>query len=181
VAIGALLRREVAVFALPRHVELRSDMRLHVLISPVGPRYDDVIERVLPHRVSVMSLVADPQAKVAVVRLANPSRYAGPDSERSEIGARLASFMNDPAAMDGETLSHALEQAGLLPGEPSGAPVERVLADIVRIELVQVRNMITVRLSRSPAEILSGLLHPEGSSASPSMIDPRDGLALASG
>ena len=180
VARGALLRSDLAVFAVPRHVELRSDMRLHVLVSPIGPGESDVIERILPRLIDVTSLEADPLARVAVVRLANPSRYAGPGSDRESpeaLQARLA-----PLLLDGASLPQALAEAGLLPSQSAGAPVERILADIVRIELLQARHLITYRLGRLPPDIAGALLRPELAPAwPPSLVDPWDGLALAPG
>lgn len=171
VASGVLLGNDLAVFGLPRHVDLRPDMRLHVLISPVRPVEDDVIERILPRHVDVSSLEADPQIRVAVVRLANVSRYVFHGVDREHLKAQLAPFLDRP------DLQCALQDAGLLGAAPGSPRVERTLADVVRVEAAQARRMISHRLGRLPEDIANGLLRPVH--GWPALIDPWDGLALA--
>jgi hypothetical protein len=173
VANGVLLGNDLAVFALPRHVDLRPDMRLHVLISPVRPAEDDVIERILPRSVDVTSLEADPQARVAVVRLANVSRYASRGADIEALTAQLAPFLDRPG------LPRALQDAGLFGAEPVGPRPEITLAYVARVEAAQGRRMISHRLGRLPAEVANGLLRP--AQGWPVVIDPWDGLALAPG
>jgi hypothetical protein len=174
IASGVLLGSDCAIFALPRHVDLRSDMRLHVMVSPVGPAEDDVIERILPRHVEVTSLEADPQARVAVIGLANVSRYAGSVTDPQALTARLAPFLDRPS------LPRALQDAGILSVEPGGHRVEAALADVARVESVQARRMIRHRLGRLPEDMAKGLLRP-ATGGWPTMIDPWDGLALTTG
>jgi hypothetical protein len=147
VASGALAGRDLAMFALPLRVELRADMRLHVLVSPLPPRADDVVERILPLGIQVVSLAADPRARVAVVRLANPSRYRAADADRAALQARLAPHL------DADSLPQALRDAGLLAGGSVPESVEGILAIITGIESAQVRRLITEWLGRPPADL----------------------------
>ena len=173
VASGVLLGNDLAVFPLPTHVDLRRDMRLHILISPVEPAEDDVIERILPRHVDVSSLEADPQARVAVVQLANVSRYASKGVDPSALKAKLAPFFDRP------NLQRALQDAGVLADGPGRPRAERTLADVVRVEAAQAGRMISYRLGRLPEDLANGLLRP--AQGWPALIDPFDGLALAPG
>ena len=173
IASGVLLGSDLAVFPLPRHVDLSSDVRLHVLVSPVAPAEDDVVERILPRQVDITSLQAAPQERVALVRLASPSRYGSGSADPAELTARLVPFLDRP------DLPQALHDAGVLGTQPVGRGLERALADVLRIEVAQSRRLISHRLGRHPVEISAGLLRPGADR--PVLTDPFDGLALAPG
>ena len=177
VVSGVLLGNDLAVFVLPGHVELRSDLRLHVMISPAAPVEDDVIERILPRRIDVMSGETDPAARVALVSLANPSRYAAAPAEREKLRSRVTAFLR------GTSLPTALADAGLMAAEVRPGGVDRMLAEVVRIESRQGRHMIRHRLGQEATELADSWIPPDPARAAlpAETRGALDGLALAPG
>ena len=174
IAAGALLGSDLAIFALPRHVDLCADVRLHVLISPRAAGPADVIERILPQHMVISSSESDPQDRVVVILLANRSRYAAAAADPQALTTRVAPFL------DGPSLPHVLRAAGLLPSEHGGCSVESVLTAILQVETAQTRKMISFRLGRVAEEAAHGLFGPHAPGW-PVVGNPWDGLALAPG
>ncbi|NJP92033.1 hypothetical protein HCN51_21645 [Nonomuraea sp. FMUSA5-5] len=145
-ALGVLITAEQAVFDLPADVEFGDAPQLDVLIAPVGAGERDVIERIRPLQVLVRSLRETPWARVALVPLAQPSRYGA---------AR--------PRLDRDVVERALERTG----EIWSALIElklarRPLRDVHPAELLdrldgivarQLHSLVQIRLERTPGEI----------------------------
>jgi hypothetical protein len=145
-ALGVLVASDRAVFDLPTDLVIGDDARLEVLVSPTAPGDTDVIEHIRPLQVLVRSLETTPRARVALVPLAQDSRYGAalPKVDQADFASALERTGEIWAAL----IELRVVRAPLRDVDPS-----RVLNRIVEIELRQRADLMSVVLARPAHEI----------------------------
>jgi hypothetical protein len=145
-ALGAFVGPDRVIFDLPANLIIRDDAQLEVLISPAAPRPGDIIERIRPLQVLIRSLDTSPDSRVALVPLAQDSRY----------GAALPGITRDELqqALEGaREIWSALIELRVVPRVLRDVDPTTALSRITEIETLQRNRLVTQSLGRSPNEI----------------------------
>ncbi|MEU4513620.1 hypothetical protein AB0G05_29325 [Nonomuraea wenchangensis] len=145
-ALGVLLTAEQAVFDLPADRAFGDAPQLEVLIAPVGAGRRDVIERIRPSQVLVRSLEETPRARVALVPLAQPSRYGAARPRLDQVAVRRA--LERTGEIWSALIDLKLARRPLRDVDPA-----ELLDRFDEIEAAQLRSLVQIRLGRTPAEI----------------------------
>jgi hypothetical protein len=145
-ALGAFVGPDRVIFDLPANLIIRDDAQLEVLISPAAPRRGDVIEHIRPLQVLIRSLDTSPDSRVALVPLAQDSRY----------GAALSAITRDElqqALESAREIWSALIELRVVPRVLRDVDPTTALSRITEIETFQRNRLVTQSLGRSPHEI----------------------------
>lgn len=145
-ALGLLITAEQAVFDLPADLPFRDEARLEVLIAPESAGERDVIERIRPLQVLVRSLEETPEARVALVPLAQPSRYGASRPLLSPVEVEEA------LQRTGEIWS-ALIDLNIARRPLRDVDPTAILDRLDAIERVQQSSLVSVLIGRTPGEI----------------------------
>jgi hypothetical protein len=146
IALGAFIGSNLTIFQLSVGQGLSDGARLEVLISPTEPGRDDVIERIRPLQVLIRSLTNSPGSGIALVPLAQASRYgsASRTRTRSELQAELQ--------RSGDIWS-ALRQLGMVDRSLHEIDASRALRQIAELETVQRLRVVHEQRGLSAEEL----------------------------
>lgn len=144
-ALGVLLTAEQAVFDLPADRAFGDAPQLEVLIAPMGA-WRDVIERIRPLQVLVRSLEETPRARVALVPLAQPSRYGAARPRLDQVAVQRA--LERTGELWSALIDLKLARRPLRDVDPA-----ELLDRFDEIEAAQLRSLVQIRLGRTPEEI----------------------------
>jgi hypothetical protein len=145
-ALGVLIGTDIAVFDLAPGADVSDDAELEVLVAPSAPGPDDVIERIRPLQVVIASLDSSPDTRIALVTLAQDSRYGGP----------LPTFTRDEffdALRNSLEIWSALQLVGVAPSSLQRVDPGAALSRIAAAETSWRSRLVRRSVARTPEEI----------------------------
>ena len=145
-ALGLLVTAEQAVFDLPAELVFGEEAQLEVLIAPSAAGERDVIERIRPLQVLVRSLEETPEARVALVPLAQPSRYGASRTLLSPDDVEQA--LQRTGEIWSALIDLRIARRPLRDVDPTA-----VLERLDELERIQKASLVSVLLGRTPGEI----------------------------